>query len=177
MHSPTAPARPEPGEFLPYYGQYIALVPEGDLLAILAAQIEETVTLLQALPPAAATRRPAPAAWSPLDIAVHLADCERAFAYRAFTFARMDGAELPGIEPDDFAVAAEANDRTVSDVVAELRAVRAASLALFRGLRPEAWTRRGIASGAEVSVRALAYIAAGHELHHARDLRRAASTE
>ena len=177
MSNPLSPARPETGEFLPYYGQYIDLVPEGDLLVLLATQVEATCSLLQALPPEAATRRPAPAEWSPLDIAVHLADCERAFAYRALTFARSNGAELPGIEPDDFAAAAQASDRTVADVVAELRAVRAASLALFGSLRPDAWTHRGIASGAAVSVRALAYITAGHELHHARDLRRAISTE
>jgi len=170
--------RPDADEYLPYFGRYIDLVPDGDLLAILATQIGATCGQLERLSGESATRQPSPGEWSPLDIAVHLADTERVLTYRAFTFARRDGAELPGVEFEEFAEVADANGRRVNDVAAELLAVRASSVALFRSLTAVAWTNRGIASGAEISVRALAYVIAGHELHHLVDLRLAAdSTE
>ena len=170
--------RPHVDEFLPYFGRYIDLVPDGNLLATLRGLVREVCVALEAIDPAAVARRPALGEWSPLDIAVHLADTERVLTYRAFTFARRDGAELPGVEFEEFAEVADANGRRVNDVVAELLAVRASSVALFRSLTAVAWTNRGIASGAEISVRALAYVIAGHELHHLVDLRLAAdSTE
>ena len=171
------PARPEPDEFLPYFGRYIDLVPDGDLLTILERQVDDVCSALEAVDPVAAATRPVAGEWSPLDIAVHLADTERVLAYRAFTFARHDGAELPGVEFEEFAEEAAANQRPVRDVVAELRAVRATSVALLRSLPADAWTHRGIASGSQISVRALAYVIAGHELHHLSDLRAASSPE
>lgn len=165
------PGRPGPGEFLPYFGRYIDLVPDDDLLTTLERQVEVVCAALGAVDPEDARRRPAPGEWSPLDIAVHLADTERVLAFRAFTFARHDGAELPGVEFEEFAEAAGANGRRLDDVVGELRAVRAATVALLRGLSDEAWTHRGVASGSEISVRALAYTIAGHDLHHLPDLR------
>jgi len=176
--APVTITRPCVDEFLPYFGRYIDLVPEGPLLTSLRRQVDEVCSVLEAIDPAAVTHRPAAGAWSPLDIAVHLADTERVLAYRAFTFARSDGAELPGVEFEEFAEAADANGRRVNDVVAELRAVRAATVALLRSVQDSAWTHRGTASGSTISVRALAYVIAGHELHHLVDLRRAAdSTE
>ena len=170
--------RPDADKYLPYFGRYIDLVPDGDLLAILATQIGATCGQLERLSGESATRQPSPGEWSPLDIAVHLADTERVLAYRAFTFARRDRAELPGVEFEEFAEAADANGRRVNDVVAELRAVRAATVALLRSVQALSWTHRGTASGSTISVRALAYVIAGHELHHLVDLRRAAdSTE
>jgi len=162
--------RPESGEFLPYFGQYIALVPDGDLLTILARQVEDVCAALAAVEASKAATPPAPAEWSPLDIAVHLADTERVLAFRAFTFARAPGSELPSVEFEEIAETAGANDRRVPDVIAELRSVRAASLALFGSLARDAWIQSGIASGSPVSVRALAFIIAGHDLHHLPDL-------
>jgi len=168
-------ARPESGEFLPYFGQYIALVPDGDLLTILARQVEDICAALAAVEASKAATRPAPAEWSPLDIAVHLADTERVLAFRAFTFARAPGSELPSVEFEEIAETAGANDRRIPDVIAELRSVRAATLSLLGSLAGDSWANIGVASGAPVSVRALAFIIAGHDLHHLPDLIRARS--
>lgn len=167
--------RPEPHEHIPYYSTYIDLVPDGDLLQILAEQIEQTAASLAALPPETAATPPAAGEWSPLDIAVHVADTERVFCYRLLRFSRGDATPLEGFEPDDLAATSGANERPVADVVAELRAVRAASITLVRGLRPEQWDATGTASDTVSSVRALAYMIAGHELHHLFDLQRAAT--
>ena len=166
------PGRPSADEHLPYFGQYIDLVPDGDLIPILKRQVGETCAALAKLDPRSASIRPTASEWSQLDIAVHLADTERVLAHRAFVFAREDGAELPGVEFEAFAEAAAAGGRTVDDVATELIAVRAATVALFRSLGAEAWTHRGTASGSVISVRALAYAIAGHELHHLPDLTR-----
>jgi hypothetical protein len=168
------PSRPQPGEYLPYFAQYIDLVPDGDLLATLARQVTEVCAALGAVVTARVATRPAPAEWSSLDIAVHLADTERVLAFRAFTFARTPGAELPGVDFELMAESARANARHVSDVISELRTVRAATLALLGSLGPGVWANTGTASGSPVSVRALAYIIAGHDLHHLPDLHRGA---
>lgn len=173
---PTYPSRPDREEFLPYFARYIDLVPEGDLFSILERQVEDVCAALVAVDPSAASVRPAAGEWSPLDIAVHLADTERVLAHRAFILARHDGAELPGVEFEEFAETAGANSRTVGDVVDELHAVRSASVTLFRHLSCHVWTNRGLASGSTISVRALAYIIAGHDLHHLADLRAASNT-
>jgi hypothetical protein len=169
----TNPPRPPADEHSPYYGRYIALVPAGDLVAMLARQGEETAALLAALTDDQARRRPAPGEWDAVEIVGHLADTERVLAYRALRIARRDPTPLEGVGDFDAYVAAAAFDgRTLADVAAEFAAVRQASLALFRSLDPAAWARVGVADGERVSVRALGYIVAGHELHHLPDLRR-----
>jgi len=168
--SKSPPSRPEAGEFLPYFGQYIDLVPAGNLFTILATQSEQICSALTNLDPTHASTRPQPDVWSPLDIAVHLIDTERVLAFRAFTFARTPGADLPSVDFEQIAEAAGANTRSIPAVIAEHRAVRAATLVLFRSLDAGAWTNSGMASGAVITVRALAYIIAGHDLHHLPDL-------
>jgi len=163
------PGRPQSGEFLEYYGEYINLVPEGDVTSLLERQIDETVETLSTFSDEQAAWRPAPGEWNAIEIVGHLADMERVFAYRAVSFARNSPGALPDIDPDDFMVDAGFARRPLADVVAEFVAVRQASLALFRSLDEAAWLRRGVASDNEVSVRALAYITAGHELHHSLD--------
>ncbi len=175
MSSSTTVPRPDSDEFPPYFGQYIDLVPDGNLLMVLETQLGGTCDALVQLSAETATRRPSAGEWSPLDIAVHLADTERVLAYRAYTFARNAGAELPGVDFEAFAEAAGANARTIDEVAAELHAVRSASLTLFRSLTADQWNHKGIASGSTISVRALAYIIAGHDLHHLPDLQSAAA--
>ena len=166
------PGRPGTDEYVPYYDTYIRLVPEGDLLALLDRQIDETVAALSTFTAEQAAWRPAPGEWSAIEIVGHLADSERVFAFRAFWFARDGGAPLPGMDQNAFMAAVDFASRSLDDVVAEFVAVRRASLALLRSLDAIAWARSGVADGSPISVRALAYIIAGHELHHAKDFPR-----
>jgi len=168
----THPGRPDAREYVPYYDTYIRLVPDGDIVEILDRQIDETVAALSSFTTEQAQWRPAPGEWNAVEIVGHLADTERVFAYRALSFARNDPAPLPGMDPDGFMAGANFADRSLADVVAEFVAVRRASVALVRSLDAAAWTRSGVADGNPISVRALAYIMAGHELHHARDFPR-----
>lgn len=163
------PGRPGADEYRPYYDTYIRLVPDGDIIAQLDKQIGETVATLTPFTTAQAEWRPAPEEWSAKEIVGHLADAERVFAFRALWFARNDPAPLPGMDPDGFMAGANFADRSLDDIVAEFVAIRRASLAFFRSLDAAAWARSGVADGSPVSVRALAYIIAGHELHHAKD--------
>jgi hypothetical protein len=166
--SATKPAK---SEFLPYYDRYISLVPDGDVISTLATQINETQALLRGLPASVATYRYAPDKWSVNELIGHIIDSERIFAGRAMRFARNDPAPLPGFEQDDYVRNANFDAYPLADVAAELEAVRQSTIFLFRHMDEQAWTRRGVANNAEVSVRALAYIIAGHELHHREVLR------
>jgi len=164
---PTArEAKPDQSEFLPYYGKYIALVPEGDVIATLETQARDTKAFLAGIGSAVSTYRYAPGKWSIKEMVGHVIDSERVFAARALTFARGDKARLPGFEQDDYVLTASSDSFPLPELAAELEAVRRSTVFLFRHLTEEAWMRRGVANDAEVSVRALAYIIAGHELHH-----------
>lgn len=161
--------RPAKSEYLPYYERYISLVPDGDVVAILSSQIEETLALLHSLPSSVSTYRYAPGKWSVNELVGHVIDSERIFAARALRFARNDPKPLPGFEQDDYIKNATFDSYPLAELASELEAVRQSTLFLYKHMDEQAWTRRGIANDAEVSVRALAYIIAGHELHH-RDI-------
>lgn len=163
--------RPAADEYAPYYSRYISRVPEGDVLELLERQGRESSALLRALPEGRGAHRYAPDKWSVKEVVGHVADSERIFSYRALRIGRADSTPLPGFEQDDFVRVAGSDRRPLRDLVAELEAVRAATIALFRGLDDEALARRGTASGQAVTARALAYIIAGHERHHLEILR------
>lgn len=164
-------ARPAADEYLEYYGRYIALVPGDDALPVLARAQAETHRLLAGLDEARALHRYAPGKWSVKEVLGHLADGERVFGYRALRFARADQTPLPGFDENTWVPAGRFDARPIAALADEFRAVRAASLALFGGLDADALVRRGSANGAAVSVRALAWIVAGHERHHVALLR------
>ena len=163
--------RPANDEYLPYYSRYIQRVPEGDVVSTLNSQIGETLALLRGLPESVATYRYAPDKWSVNEMVGHVIDTEKIFGYRALRFARGDRTPIPGYEQDDYVRGSSANAYPLSELADELETVRKATLYFFRHLDDEAWSRRGTANNAEVSVRALAYIIAGHELHHREMLR------
>jgi hypothetical protein len=163
--------RPLPTEHMPYWSRYIDLVPEGDIVLQLAKQMRETQSLLASLSEEQGRYRYAEGKWSVSEVIGHLSDCERIFAYRALRFARGDDTTLSGFDENQYTPAGQFNVRSLGDVAAEFAAVREASLALFRGLPHGAAQRSGIANGAPVTVRALAYVIAGHELHHRNLLR------
>jgi uncharacterized damage-inducible protein DinB len=158
--------KPDSTEYLPYYARYISLVAAGDVLQSLASQMRETQTVLRAIPASMSTHRYAPGKWSVNQLLGHVIDSERIFAGRALRFARADSSPLPGFEQDDYVANASFDAYPLRELAAELDVVRQSTLQLFLHLQEDAWLRRGTANGAEVSVRALAYIIAGHELHH-----------
>jgi hypothetical protein len=163
--------RPARNEYVPDYEGYISLVPEGDLFQTLEKQLEETLALLRAIPEAQADSRYAPGKWSIKELVGHLIDSERIFAYRALRFSRKDETPLPGYEQDDYIRNAAFDKYNLADLASEFEHVRRSNLYMFRHLDEEAWQRRGNANDAEISVRALAYIIAGHGLHHVGILR------
>jgi uncharacterized damage-inducible protein DinB len=126
---------------------------------------------LAALSEAQALLRYAPGKWTPKQVLLHIADAERIFAYRALRFARADAQELPGFDENEYAASSEADDRPLADLLAEYQAVRAATLAFFSGLNAGQLDRAGRANGSPYTVRALLYLAAGHEAHHLNILR------
>jgi hypothetical protein len=162
--------RPEPSEHAPYYTRYVELVPEGDILATLATQMEQTLSRLGGVSTERSQYRYAPGKWSLRQVVGHVADTERVFAYRALAFARGDRAELPGFDEKEYGETSPAAGRPLPAVLADLSAVRTATLSLLRALEPGAWSRTGVANGNPVSVRALAWIMAGHERHHLKVL-------
>lgn len=159
-------ARPQPGEYAPYYDRYISLVEGEDILATLDRQRREMVLLLSGRNEEDGDFRYAPGKWSAKEVLGHICDTERIFAYRALRLARADATPMEGFEQDDYVRNGPFAQRLLSDLVEDFIAVRRATLSLFRNLDEAAWSRRGVANKNEVTVRALAYIIAGHELHH-----------
>ena len=125
---------------------------------------------LRAVPENQETYRYQDDRWSIREVIGHLVDTERLFSYRALSMARADPAELPGIDQDQWAVASNANERTLASLLEDFASVRASSVALFESFTGDIWDRRGKASGCEFTVRAFPYILAGHEIHHRRVL-------
>jgi hypothetical protein len=163
-------ARPEPGEYAPYYDRYISLVPGSDILTTLDEQRRQTMLLLCGRDDEEGDFRYSPDKWSAKEVLGHVCDTERVFAYRALRIARGDRTPMEGFEQDDYVRNGPFARAPLAELVEDYIAVRRATLTLLRNLEESAWTRSGVANKNEVSVRALAYIIAGHELHHRRIL-------
>jgi uncharacterized damage-inducible protein DinB len=164
--------RPGPGEYAEYYARYVARVPDGDIVMTLATEMEATIAMVDGLSDDQALHAYAPGKWSIKEVLGHIADAERVFAYRALRFGRGDQAPLEGFDENRYVPAGRFDQRTVASLTAELRTVRHATVSLLAGLPDEAWTRAGTASGYPVTVRGVAWITAGHELHHREILAR-----
>ncbi len=170
--SPAAPtiARPEPGEYAAFYDRYISLVPGTDILGTLESQRRQMLLLLSGREEADGDFRYAPGKWTVKEMLGHVCDTERIFAYRALRISRGDQTPIEGFEQDDYVRNGPFAHRPLAEVIEDYIAVRRATLTLLRNLDEQAWLRRGIANKNEVTVRAIAYTAAGHELHHRRIL-------
>jgi uncharacterized damage-inducible protein DinB len=158
--------RPQPTDYAPYYAKYIALVPEGDLLATLDEGPQQWTKLLKGFTEPQAEFRYAPGKWSIKEVLGHVADTERVFAYRILRIARGDQTPLSGFEQDDYVREGNFSARKLADLLEELSAVRHSTTSLLRSIPGSAWTRRGNANQKEVTVTALSFIIAGHERHH-----------
>lgn len=158
--------RPSEDEYAPYYGTYVNQVVGDCALTAMEQQRGSTSSFLAALPEARAGHRYAPGKWSLREVIGHLSDAERIFSHRLLRFARNDQTALPSFDENAYVPEGRFERRTLADVATEFTAVRDSSLALVQSLDAETMLRRGTASGKVMSVRALAWVIAGHELHH-----------
>lgn len=168
--APFKIARPEAGEYAPYYERYISLIAGTDILGTLDAQRREMMLLLSGRDERDGDFRYAPDKWNAKEVLGHVCDTERIFAYRALRISRGDETPLAGFEQDDYVKNGPFGRAPLSEIVEDYIAVRRATLTLFRNLDEGAWLRRGTASKNVVTVRALAYMIAGHEVHHRKIL-------
>lgn len=157
---------PAVGEYLEYYHKYIDRVPQGDLLETLERQYDEVPRFLGEIPAGLHEHRYAEGKWSVKEVVGHLSDTERIFGYRALRVARGDETPLPGYDENAFVANAGFDRRPLQSLVDEWRDVRRATLALLRAIDATEAARSGVANGAPISVRAIAYIIAGHTEHH-----------
>ena len=164
-------AKPERSEYPEDIAHYISLVRHSNIVTGLLAQVDDTMSLLHTISAAQSLERYAPGKWTIRDVIGHLIDSERIFTYRALRIARGDQSPLRGFEQDDYVRAAGADRRTWGSLKEELELVRRSTVAFYANLEPEAWLRVGTANDRQISVRALAWVTAGHELHHDAVLR------
>src|SRR5689334_7696031 len=163
--------RPTPTEYAPYYEDYVSQVSESDIMPVLRSQMDELDVLLARVEPAQETHRYAEGKWSIREMIGHLIDGERVFGYRTFCIARGEQQNLPGFDQNDYMVTAPYDRIELEDLLSELRLIRLGNIAMLRTLDEEAWSRAGHANGNQVTVRALAFIMAGHVRHHMNVLR------
>ena len=163
--------RPRADEHAPYYAAYVARVPDGDVVESLERQGQETLAMLRALPEGSGAHRYAEGKWTVREVLGHMCDTERVFAYRLMRFARNDETDLPGFDENLFVANGSFEQRTLGSLCDEFAAVRAATLHLLRSLTAAEWERGGTANRARATVRAIAWITAGHERHHVAILR------
>jgi hypothetical protein len=166
----NALGRPERSEFSDHYAPYVAMVPNGDILGLLASTGAQRDATMRGITEVAASVQPVSGKWSIREILGHLADMERVMAYRALRIARSDRAPVAGVDQDQYAANSYASQRTIADLRLELGALRASTIALFRSFPAKVWPRLDVIEGDPVSVRALAYIIVGHDLHHLQQL-------
>lgn len=157
---------PRSDEYAPYYGGYVARVPEEDILGALARQVNDVRSATAPFVLLRESFRYGPDKWSVRELIGHLVDAERVFGYRAFCISRGEQAALPSFDENSYVARAPFASCALADLVAELALVRESNLVVLRRLDAEAWRRSGTAGGKPISVRALAYIMAGHVRHH-----------
>lgn len=163
--------RPAANEYSDHFSGYIGQVPDGDLVQTLERHGKEFAEFLKKIPESKGDHAYGPGKWTIKEVVGHLSDSERVFAYRAMRIARGDTIALPGFDENAWVPNSGAGSRTLADLTEEFLAVRAATITLFEHLPPEAIARQGTASNREITVRAIAWIVAGHAIHHQKILR------
>jgi len=168
----TTMVKPDRTEAAEYYFTYIDQVPDGvDVCDVIEAQLPETLAMLSRITDEQSLHRYAPDKWTIREVLGHIIDTERLFVFRALWFARGFDTALPSFDQNVAITHAGSNDRSWPSLIDEFRVLRQASIAFFQTLPPDAWSRRGVASGYPFTVRALAYMTAGHVTHHVKILR------
>ena len=163
--------RPKANDYAPFHAGYVTGVPSDDILAFLEQQGRETAALLRGIAEKQSQHRYATGKWSIREVVGHVNDSERVFTYRALSFARGDASPLPGFDENAWGATSNADRRALAELIEDFFAVRSATLALYRGFSDTEIGRSGTASGHRVTVAAIAYVVAGHELHHVNILK------
>jgi hypothetical protein len=163
--------RPAENEYAPDYQSYVDQVTENDVIAVLRGELDDLDVLLDRVPADKETYAYAEGKWTIRQLVGHLIDGERVFGYRALCIARGEKQNLPGFEQDEYLQTSPYNHIDLEDLLSEMRLVRLSNIAMFRSLDEAAWNRVGVANNNEVTVRALAFIMAGHVRHHMNVLR------
>jgi hypothetical protein len=163
--------RPGETEYAPFYAGYVALVPEAGILEALEGQVDEVLALAGRVPAEKELHRYAEGKWSLRQVMGHLVDAERVFGYRAFCFSRGEKAALPSFDENAYVAAARSDASPLRELAEEFALVRRSNLVVLRRLEAGEWARAGTASGHSVTVRALAWIMAGHPRHHLKIVR------
>ena len=163
--------QPLESEYAPDYQGYIGQVTEQEILPVLRSQLDALDVLLGRVTPERETYRYADGKWSIREIVGHLIDGERVFGYRAFAIARGDRNNMPGFDQNEYILTSPYNRIDLEDLLSEFRLARLSNIAMLRALDDESWMRIGTANDNQVSVRALAFIMAGHVRHHMEVLR------
>lgn len=158
--------RPKENEFPPFYADYIARVPETDILAALRDQPRELKRIADSVGPDKERFRYAPDKWSVREIFGHLVDAERFFGHRAFCISRSDPNPLPGFDENSYVARSSYDARPLAELVKDFTLLREANSRHLENLEASAWPREGVANNAQITVRALAYIMTGHARHH-----------
>jgi uncharacterized damage-inducible protein DinB len=163
--------RPADSDYGSWYADYVSLVPEEDVLSVIEQQSSTTQRLISSLAESQATHRYAEGKWSVKEVIGHVTDAERVFGYRALCIARGDKNSLPGFDEQEYMKHANFDSWRLGDLAEAYALTRRANIVMFRNMDEESWDRRGLANNSEVTVRALAFILAGHERHHLKVLR------
>ncbi len=158
--------KPASDEYAPYYETYVSKVAGDDPVAALRLLRNSTNEVFSRLDAKKAAHRYAPGKWTVQEVIGHITDAERVFAFRALWFARQKDGALPGFDENAWMPASQFGAQPLAKVIEAWRTQRLATIALFETLPADAWKQRGTANNKVVSVRALAWIAAGHEIHH-----------
>lgn len=158
--------RPEAGEYAPYYSTYVNLVPEGDIIHILNEQIDDTKKLLNEMTNKQALFKYGPDKWSIKEVIGHITDTERIMGYRLLCIARGETVSLPGYDDQEYVKNASFNKHAIQDLLEDFQIARKSTVQLLKRLESDEWLRKGSANNSQVTVRAIAYIIAGHERHH-----------
>ncbi len=162
---------PDRTEAADNYWTYINQITDNDICRILDTQLGEAIALLQGISEEQSLHRYAEGKWSMRQLLSHTTDTERAFVFRALWFARGFDSPLPGFDQEVAIAGADADSRSWKSHIEEFRTVREATSAFFANLSDNMWDRRGMAAGYTFTVRALAFITAGHVAHHLKILR------
>jgi len=163
--------KPQEAEYDPYYQKYVALVPENEIIPVLDEQTEQLRSLFGDFAEDRGTFAYEEGKWTLKEVLSHLIDAERIFGYRVFRIARGDKTPIEGFEQDGYIENSHANGRSFSELLEEFGLLRRANLLFYKNLQDRDWLRNGTANKVSISVRALAWVTAGHVRHHIGVLR------